>query len=54
MTPREIAARRAALRKASGRDVMLLSGATGQNLPEVVRTVMNRVHDHRAASLTLA
>lgn len=37
MTPREASARRAALQKASGRPVMLLSGATGQGVPEVLR-----------------
>ena len=50
MTPREISARRAALQKASGQPVMLLSGATGDNLPEVVRALMQRVHEHRAAA----
>ena len=48
MTPREISARRAALQKASGQPVMLLSGATGVGLPEVVRALMIRVHAHRA------
>ena len=48
MTPREISARRAALKKASGQDVMLLSGVTGQNLPEVVRALMNCVTQHNA------
>ena len=51
MTPRQISARRAALRKASGRDVMLLSGATGQNLPELTRALMDTVHRHRTAEL---
>ncbi len=37
MTPREASARLAALRKASGRAVMLLSGVTGQGVPEVLR-----------------
>src|SRR3982074_796132 len=37
MTPREASARAAALRKASGRPVMLLSGVTGQGVPEVLR-----------------
>ena len=48
MTPREISARRGALRRASGQEVMLLSGATGQGLPEVTRALMDRVHAHRA------
>ena len=51
MTPRQISARRAALRKASGREVMLLSGVTGQNLPELTRALMDQVHRHRATDL---
>jgi GTP-binding protein len=43
MTPREAAARTAALRRASGRPVMLLSGATGQGVPEVLRALQNAV-----------
>ena len=43
MTPREISARRAALAKASGQPVMLLSSATGEGLPEVLRAVMKAV-----------
>src|SRR5580700_6462687 len=39
MTPREVSARRAALAKASGRQVMVLSGVTGQGVPEVLRAV---------------
>ena len=37
MTPREASARLAALRKASRGAVMLLSGVTGQGVPEVLR-----------------
>ena len=47
MTPREVSARAAALRKASGRPVMLLSGVTGQGVPEVLRAVQNAIHDAR-------
>jgi GTP-binding protein len=47
MTPREASARAAALRKASGRPVMLLSGATGQGVPEVLRALQNIIHDKR-------
>ena len=54
LTPRQISARRAALRKASGADVMLLSGATGQHLPEVIRALMDQVHRHRAGELVPA
>ncbi|MDQ2805252.1 MAG: GTPase ObgE [Pseudomonadota bacterium] len=39
MTAREAAARRAALERASGRPVMLLSGATHLGLPEVLRAL---------------
>ncbi len=49
MTPREAATRRAALAKASGQEVMLLSGATQDNLPAVLRALMARVHAARAA-----
>jgi GTP-binding protein len=47
MTPRETSARAAALRKASGRPVMLLSGVTGQGVPEVLRALQNIIHDTR-------
>ena len=49
MTPREATSRRAALAKASGQEVMLLSGATQDNLPAVLRALMFRVHAARAA-----
>ena len=49
MTAREATARRAALEKASGQPVMLLSGVTGDNLPVVLRTLMDRVHAERMA-----
>jgi GTP-binding protein len=41
MTPREIAARSAALRKASGRRVMVLSGATGTGVADVLRALQD-------------
>jgi GTP-binding protein len=47
MTPRETSARLAALRKASGRPVMLLSGATGQGVPEVLHALQSMVQKHR-------
>ena len=47
MTPRETSSRAAALRKASGRPVMLLSGVTGQGVPELLRTLQNTIHDQR-------
>jgi len=43
MTPRETSARITALRKASGRPVMLLSGATGQGVPEVLRALQTAI-----------
>jgi GTP-binding protein len=43
MTPREASTRAAALRKASGRPVMLLSGATGDGVASVLRTLANTV-----------
>jgi GTPase len=39
MTPRQASARRAALAKASGRPVYLLSGATRQGVPDVVQAL---------------
>jgi GTP-binding protein len=47
MTPRETAARLAALRKASGRPVYLLSGVTGQGVPELLRVLQNTIHATR-------
>jgi len=47
MTPRETSARLAALRKASGRPVFLLSGASGQGVPEVLRALQNAIHAER-------
>src|SRR5271165_7165674 len=47
MTPREAAARRSALVKASGAPVYLLSGATGQGVPEVLRVLQTTIHEAR-------
>ena len=44
MTSREAASRKAALEKASGRKVMLLSGVTGQGVPEVLRALQTVVN----------
>ena len=41
MTTRQAAARRAALERASGRPVMLISGVTGQGVPEVLRALQS-------------
>jgi len=43
MTPREIAARRAALERASGRRPLILSGVTGQGVPEVLRALQGMI-----------
>ncbi len=47
MSPREAAARRTALARASGRPVMLLSGATGQGVAAVLRAVQAAVSEAR-------
>jgi GTP-binding protein len=47
MTPRETSSRRAALAKASGRPVMVLSGVTGEGVPEVLRALQNAVTEER-------
>ena len=47
MTPRETSSRRAALAKASGGPVMVLSGVTGEGVPEVLRALQNRVTEER-------
>jgi GTPase len=44
MSPREASSRRAALAKASGRPVLLLSGATGEGVPEVLRTLQHMIN----------
>jgi GTP-binding protein len=52
MSAREAAARKAALQKASGRPVLLLSGASGQGVAEVLRalqTVITTARQERAA-----
>ena len=49
MSAREIASRRAALAKASGQVVHLVSGATGAGVPELLRAVQNAVTHYRAA-----
>jgi len=47
MSPREASARKAALQKASGRPVMLLSGAGGEGVPAVLRALQNAIHATR-------
>ena len=48
MTPREVNARRAALEKASGARVMVLSGVTGQGVTEVLRALQGMINTARA------
>jgi GTP-binding protein len=43
MSKREAASRRAALATASGRSVLLLSGATGEGVPEVLRALQEMI-----------
>ncbi len=47
MTPREATARKAALAKASGHPVLLMSGVSGQGVPEVLRAAQNTVTEQR-------
>jgi GTP-binding protein len=47
MSPRETSARKSALAKASGRPVMVMSGVTGEGVPEVLRTLQNAVTEER-------
>jgi len=47
MNPRETSARMAALRKASGGPVMLMSGVTGEGVPAVLRTLQNAITAER-------
>jgi GTP-binding protein len=48
MSPREIAARRTALTRVSGQKVHVMSGATGQGVPEMLRALQNAITAHRA------
>jgi GTP-binding protein len=48
MTPREISSRRAALARASGRPVHVISGVTGQGVPEMLRALQNAITLQRA------
>ena len=47
MTPREATARKAALARASGHPVLLMSGVSGQGVPEVLRAAQNAVTEQR-------
>ena len=47
MTPRQISSRRAALSKAAGQEVLLMSGVSGTNVPEMLRRLMDATHAAR-------
>ncbi len=49
MTPREISSRKAALAKASGRPVFVMSGVAGTAVPDVLRLLWDAVVAHRQA-----
>jgi GTP-binding protein len=49
MSPREISARRTALAKASGRPVLVISGVSGQGVPEALQALWTQVAAARAA-----
>jgi GTP-binding protein len=50
MSPREASSRRAALARASGQPVMLMSGVTGQGVQEQLRRLMDTVQSERAVA----
>jgi GTP-binding protein len=50
MTPREASARRTALARATGQSVHLISGVTGQGVPEMLRAMQDTITAHRAAA----
>ncbi|HTR18170.1 MAG TPA: GTPase ObgE [Acetobacteraceae bacterium] len=47
MTPREASARRSALARASGQEVFLISGVSGQGVPEVLRKLADTIRAAR-------
>jgi GTP-binding protein len=48
MTPREITSRRAALAKASGRPVFVISGVSRQGVPELLGALWSEIAEARA------
>jgi GTP-binding protein len=48
MTPRQLTTRRAALAEASGQEVHVMSGVTGEGVPEMLRALQNAITTHRA------
>jgi len=49
MTPRELSARRAALARACGEKVFVISGVSGQGVPELLRALQAEIDAGRAA-----
>jgi GTPase len=49
MTPREAASRRISLEKAAGSEVMLVSGATGEGVPALLRRLADTIREIRQA-----
>jgi len=49
MSPREASARRAALARASGQEVFMMSGATGVGVPQMLRALQDRITLYRQA-----
>jgi GTP-binding protein len=49
MSPREISSRRTALARASGQPIHLVSGVTGQGVPELLRALQDAITAGRAA-----
>ncbi|MBX6374909.1 MAG: GTPase ObgE [Acetobacteraceae bacterium] len=54
MTPQARVSRRRALERAAGRPVMLVSGATGEGVPELVRALADMVAERRQAEARAA
>jgi GTP-binding protein len=48
MTPRELSARRTALARASGQPVHVISGVTGQGVPELLRALQDAITRFRS------
>jgi GTP-binding protein len=48
MTPRELSARRTALARATGQDVYVISGVTGQGVPELLRHLQDAITRFRS------
>jgi GTP-binding protein len=51
MTAREISARRSALSRAAGQAVHVMSGVTGQGVPEMLRALQDAITAHRSRAV---